>query len=126
MTTISAVNHTRFSPTFFSQTFIVVKLTFLSSIKALCKRYSDLSDDELYDIALNLGFEARQTEKVTSLIERGFALVRVMASRKLEMAHYDVQLQGGRAMCHGHVAEMRTGEGKTLTATLPMFIHSLA
>jgi len=103
-----------------------VKLTFLSSIKALCERYSDLSDDQLYDIALNLGFEARQAEKVTPLIERGFALVKVMALRKLDMAHYDVQLLGGKAMCHGHVAEMRTGEGKTLTATLPMFIHSLA
>ena len=103
-----------------------MKLTFLSSVKALCKRYSELTDDQLYDVALNLGFEARQTEKVNPLIERGFALIRIMGERKLGMPHYDVQLQGGRAMCQGHVAEMRTGEGKTLTATLPMFIHSLA
>ncbi len=42
------------------------------------------------------------------------------------MTHYDVQLMGGLSMCHGHVAEMRTGEGKTLTATLPLFVHALA
>ena len=50
----------------------------------------------------------------------------VMAERKLEMSHYDVQLLGGRAMCHGQVIEMRTGEGKTLTATLPLFVHALS
>ena len=42
------------------------------------------------------------------------------------MTHYDVQLLGGYAMCQGNVAEMRTGEGKTLTASLPMFVHALA
>lgn len=101
-------------------------MNFLSNIKTICQQYSEMTDDQLYDVALNLGFEARQSEKVAPLIDRGFALVKTMASRKLNMSHYDVQLMGGKAMCNGHVAEMRTGEGKTLTATLPMFIHSLA
>jgi len=103
-----------------------VKSTFLSGVKALCQKYAGLTDDQLYDISANLGFEARQIEKIAPLVERGFALVKTMGERKLGMSHYDVQLLGGRAMCQGHVAEMRTGEGKTLTATLPMFIHSLA
>jgi len=80
----------------------------------------------LRDISLDLGFEARQYDDVSRLLDRGFALVKEMSRRKLNMDHYDVQLMGGRAMCQGHVAEMRTGEGKTLTATLPMFIYSLA
>jgi preprotein translocase subunit SecA len=104
----------------------LLPLNFLSNVKLLCQRYADLSDDQLYDVALNLGFEARQVEKVAPLVGRGFALVKTMAGRKLNMSHYDVQLMGGKAMCNGHVAEMRTGEGKTLTATLPMFVHSLA
>ena len=105
---------------------LVVKLTFLSRVKSLCKRYANKTDEELRDIALDLGFESRQYDDVTRLIDRGFALVKEMSRRKMGMDHYDVQLMGGRAMCLGHVAEMRTGEGKTLTATLPMFVYSLS
>ena len=105
---------------------LAVKLAFLSRIKTLSKRYADKSDEELRDIALDLGFESRQYENVTRLLERGFALVKEVSRRKLGMEHYDVQLLGGRAMCQGHVAEMRTGEGKTLTATLPMFVYALS
>jgi len=105
---------------------LAVKLIFLSRVKSLCKRYAKKTDEELRDISLDLGFEARQYENVSRLLDRGFALVKEMSRRKLGMDHYDVQLMGGRAMCLGHVAEMRTGEGKTLTATLPMFIYSLS
>lgn len=98
----------------------------LSHIKSLAAQYAGQSDKELADVALNLGFESRQTDSVGELIERAFALVQVASQRQLNMQHYDVQLQGGYAMCSGHVAEMRTGEGKTLTATLPMFVHALA
>ncbi len=77
-------------------------------------------------MALDLGFQSRTHGKIDPLIIRGFALVRAAAMRTLKMAHYDVQMIGGMAMCRGNVAEMRTGEGKTLTATLPMFIHALA
>jgi preprotein translocase subunit SecA len=98
----------------------------ISSVKSLAKQYAALGDAELAKIALDLGFASRQSEDVSPLIERGFALVQVASQRQLKMQHYDVQLTGGFAMCQGHVAEMRTGEGKTLTATLPMFIHALA
>ncbi len=109
-----------------SRKIAAVKLAFLSRVKTLCKRYANKSDEELRDIALDLGFESRQYDNVVRLIDRGFALVKEMSRRKLGMDHYDVQLIGGRAMCQGHVAEMRTGEGKTLTATLPMFVNSLS
>lgn len=98
----------------------------IASVKKLAQQYSQLADERLSDIALDLGFESRQSDDITPLIERGFALVQVAAMRTLKMQHYDVQLQGGYAMCRGNVAEMRTGEGKTLTATLPMFVHALA
>lgn len=97
-----------------------------SKIKSLAAEYSKLEDAQLTDIALDLGFESRQTENIEPLIERGFALVQVAAQRQLQMQHYDCQLLGGYAMCHGDVAEMRTGEGKTLTATLPLFVQALA
>lgn len=98
---------------------------FLSFVHSKTEEYSALSDEELRDVALNLSFEAKQIGKVGPLLPRGFALVRAVAQRKLQMSHYDVQLSGGRAMCNGHIVEMRTGEGKTLAATLPLFIHAL-
>ncbi len=98
----------------------------IAEVKDLARKYADFSDQQLTDIALDLGFESRQHEDINRLIPRGFALVQVAADRQLGMRHYDVQLQGGYTMCRGNVAEMRTGEGKTLTATLPMFVHALA
>lgn len=98
----------------------------VARIKSFAEQYAQLTDEQLTGIALDLGFESRQHDSIDSLIERGFALVQVAAERQLQMRHYDVQLLGGFAMCRGDVAEMRTGEGKTLTATLPMFVHALA
>ncbi len=54
-----------------------------------------------------------------------FALVRISAQRTVGMRHFDVQILGGMALFHGAIAEMDTGEGKTLTATLPMYLHAL-
>ena len=98
----------------------------ISQIKKLAKEYSQRDDQYLSGVALDLGFESRQSDDITPLLPRGFALVQVAASRQLGMQHYDCQLQGGYVMCRGNIAEMRTGEGKTLTATLPMFVHALA
>ena len=60
------------------------------------------------------------------LVARAFALVRITAGRRLGMRHFDVQLLGGHIMLHGRIAEMETGEGKTLTATLPAATAALA
>ena len=97
----------------------------LKRINKLAEEYAELSDEELRGASLNLAHEARRLQKNSPLLVRGFALVKAAAKRTLGMSHYGVQLLGGRAMCSGQIAEMRTGEGKTLTATLPMYIHAL-
>lgn len=98
----------------------------IPKIKKLYDKYLEYDADQLKKETLDLGFESRTHGNIEALVVRGFALARAAAMRELEMAHYDVQLMGGLAMCRGNVAEMRTGEGKTLTATLPMFIRALA
>ncbi|MEM9411693.1 MAG: DEAD/DEAH box helicase [Planctomycetota bacterium] len=104
----------------------MLPLAFLKEVRLKTKEYAQLDDSSLKDIALDLGFEARKDDKVGNLLVRGFALVINAAERHLQMTHYDVQLAGGKAMAEGQVVEMRTGEGKTLTATLPLFIHALS
>ncbi|MEM9412530.1 MAG: DEAD/DEAH box helicase, partial [Planctomycetota bacterium] len=97
----------------------------IAKIKRQYETYLEYDADQLRKEALDLGFESRTHGNIEALVERGFALVRAAAKRELGMVHYDVQLLGGLSMCRGNVAEMKTGEGKTLTATLPMFLRSL-
>ena len=98
----------------------------ISRIKKQYEKYLQYDDEQLRKETLDLGFESRTHGNIDALVVRGFALVRAAAQRTLQMTHYDVQMLGGLAMCRGDVAEMRTGEGKTLTATLPMFVRALA
>lgn len=65
-------------------------------------------------------------ESVTALMPEAFAVVREASKRAMKMRHFDVQMVGGAALHEGKVAEMRTGEGKTLTATLPVYLNALA
>ena len=65
-------------------------------------------------------------ETVEDLLAEAFAVVREAAKRTLDMRHFDVQLLGGMVLHHGKIAEMRTGEGKTLVATLPAYLNALA
>ena len=97
----------------------------LKQVKNQAAQNASLSEEELRDASLDLAHESRRLDKFNPLLVRGFALVHAAATRTLQMTHFDVQLLGGRAMCNGHVAEMRTGEGKTLTATLPMYMFAL-
>jgi preprotein translocase subunit SecA len=85
-----------------------------------------LSDDELR--AKTQEFKARLTqgEDLDDLLPEAFAVVREAAKRTLGQRHYDVQLMGGAAMHMGNIAEMKTGEGKTLVATLPSYLNALA
>ncbi len=75
--------------------------------------------------AKSLQYRARSGETFQSLLPETFALIREAARRSLSMRHYDVQILGGIALANGCIAEMQTGEGKTLTATLPLILHSL-
>jgi preprotein translocase subunit SecA len=64
-------------------------------------------------------------EKLDALLPEAFAVVREASKRTLEMRHFDVQLIGGMVLHEGKIAEMRTGEGKTLVATLPVYLNAL-
>ncbi len=75
--------------------------------------------------AWGCAYRARSGETLNTLLVEAFALVREAGRRQLGMRHFDVQLLGGAAMHHNSIVEMQTGEGKTLTATLPMYLAAL-
>src|ERR687891_1125002 len=85
-----------------------------------------LDDAELREEAGKLRERARNGESLDDLLPESFALVREAARRAIGQRHFDVQLIGGMVLHSGAIAEMKTGEGKTLTATLPIFLNSLA
>jgi len=85
-----------------------------------------LSDDEIRQEADKLRERAQGGESLDDLLPEAFALTREASKRTTGQRHYDVQLIGGMVLHDGAIAEMRTGEGKTLTATLPVFLNTLA
>ena len=85
-----------------------------------------LEDDELRTQADALRERARNGESLDELLPETFALVRETSKRTLGMRHFDVQLIGGMVLHDGAIAEMKTGEGKTLTATLAVVLNALA
>ncbi|MEX0973075.1 MAG: preprotein translocase subunit SecA [Solirubrobacterales bacterium] len=85
-----------------------------------------LEDDELRGEADSLRERARNGESLDDLLPEAFALTREAAKRSIGQRHFDVQLVGGMVLHDGAIAEMKTGEGKTLTATLAVFLNSLA
>ena len=95
-------------------------------ITALESQFEQLSDDELR--AKTQEFRDRHAggETLDKLLTEAFAVVREGSKRVMKMRHFDVQLVGGIALHEGKIAEMRTGEGKTLTATLPVYLNALA
>ena len=87
---------------------------------------SALSDDELRNMTAIFKERVEKGETLDDLLPEAFAVVREAAKRTLGQRHYDVQLMGGAALHRGNIAEMRTGEGKTLVATLPSYLNALA
>ncbi|MFM7562774.1 MAG: hypothetical protein ACKO81_07055, partial [Planctomycetota bacterium] len=85
-----------------------------------------LADDQLHKASLALRYRVHAGESESSLLTAAFALVREAARRTLRMEHFPVQLLGGMALWESGVAVMQTGEGKTLTATLPLYLAALA
>ncbi len=94
-------------------------------IGELGPRLEQLDDHQLRKESLSLRYRARSGEPLKRLLPEAFALVREAGRRTLGMRHFDVQLLGGIAMFHQSIVEMQTGEGKTLTATLPLYLYSL-
>jgi preprotein translocase subunit SecA len=95
-------------------------------INALEDRFKAMSDDQLK--AMTPAFKERLTrgETLEDLLPEAFATVREAARRTLGQRHFDVQLVGGMVLHYGNIAEMKTGEGKTLVATLPVYLNALA
>jgi preprotein translocase subunit SecA len=84
-----------------------------------------LDDAALVSTSLALRYRAKCGEPLDDLLPEAFALVREAARRTLGLKHFESQLLGGAALHAGAIAEMQTGEGKTLTATLPLYLHAL-
>ncbi|KKQ61446.1 MAG: Protein translocase subunit SecA [Parcubacteria group bacterium GW2011_GWE2_38_18] len=109
----------------------------VSEINQLEKKFEAMSDQELKDFTLELktkigvntpgiGFADEQViKKLDLVLPEAFAAIREAARRVIGKRHYDVQLLGGIVLHRGQIAEMKTGEGKTLVATLPLYLNAL-
>jgi preprotein translocase subunit SecA len=95
-------------------------------INALEAGLESLSDDELRGKTQTFRERFAAGETLDALMPEAFAVVREGSKRVMKMRHFDVQLAGGIALHNGKIAEMRTGEGKTLTSTLPAYLNAIA
>ena len=94
----------------------------LPEIEKFADDFAAQSDAELRKRSLALRYRAKSREPLARLLPEAFALVREAGRRTLNMRHFDVQMLGGIALHYRSIAEMQTGEGKTLTATLPLYL----
>mgnify|MGYP000276307944 FL=1 len=94
-------------------------------IVALEDEYKVLSDEALKHKTVEFKERLAQGETLDDLLVEAFATVREAADRTVNMRHFPVQLIGGMVLHHGDIAEMKTGEGKTLVATLPAYLNAL-
>jgi len=97
----------------------------LPQIAAWEDRFRRVSEEELRKASLSLRYRARTGEPLFDLLPEAFGLVREAARRTVGMRPYEVQLLGGMALCHRTIVQMQTGEGKTLAATLPLYLYGL-
>lgn len=95
-------------------------------INALSDKYKKMSDTELKDQTKILKSRLAKKETLDKILPDAFAVVREASTRTLGQRHFDVQLIGGMVLHEGKVAEMKTGEGKTLVATLPVYLNALS
>jgi preprotein translocase subunit SecA len=98
----------------------------ISAINALETQIEALTDDELRAKTVLFKQRIQKGESLDALLPEAFAVVREGGRRALQMRHFDVQLIGGMVLHYGKIAEMRTGEGKTLMATLPAYLNALS
>jgi preprotein translocase subunit SecA len=97
----------------------------VARINALEAQYAALDDEALRAKTGELRERVQGGATLDSVLNEAFAVVREAAKRTLGMRHFDVQMVGGMVLHHGGIAEMRTGEGKTLVATLPVYLNAL-
>ncbi len=97
----------------------------ITQINQLEESFKSLSDSELAQQTQQFKQRLQDGAELNSLLPEAFAVVREAGQRVLGMRHFDVQLIGGMVLNDGNIAEMRTGEGKTLVATLPVYLNAL-
>jgi preprotein translocase subunit SecA len=98
----------------------------VKAVGALEEEYAQLTDDELRGETAELRARYEKGETLDRLMPEAFAAVREAAKRTLGQRPYDVQVMGGAALHLGNIAEMKTGEGKTLTATFAVYLNAIA
>ncbi|MCB9820546.1 preprotein translocase subunit SecA [Candidatus Nomurabacteria bacterium] len=108
-----------------SKNFIKNANKIVEKINSLEESFSALSQEDLKNKTSELRARYQKGELLDDMLPEAFAMVREAAKRTMNMRHYDVQLIGGIALHKSGIAEMRTGEGKTLVATLPVFLNAL-
>ncbi|MSW81777.1 MAG: preprotein translocase subunit SecA, partial [Actinobacteria bacterium] len=96
------------------------------AVNAIEEDFASLTDAELRELTQEYKDRYQAGETLDDLLPEAFATVREAARRTLGQRHYDVQIMGGAALHMGNIAEMRTGEGKTLVATLPSYLNALS
>ncbi|AWE06371.1 accessory Sec system translocase SecA2 [Lysinibacillus sp. 2017] len=97
----------------------------VEQINRLEATYSPMSDEELQSMTFKFKERLENGEELIAIIPDAFAVVREASKRVLNMRHFDVQLIGGLVLTEGNIAEMPTGEGKTLVASLPSYVRAL-
>jgi preprotein translocase subunit SecA len=98
----------------------------LESVNALEPKYKAMSDSELQDQTRILREKLKTGATLNDILPDAYAVVREAGLRVMNMRHFDVQILGGIILHEGKIAEMKTGEGKTLTATLPLYLNGLS
>ena len=98
----------------------------VEKINAFEPAISGLTNDQLKNKTQEFKFRLEKGETLDEILHEAFAVVREASKRVLQMRHFDVQMVGGIALHQGKIAEMRTGEGKTLVATLPSYLNALS
>ena len=108
-----------------SQQFVTKARPVVEAINALAPTYAAMSDEDLYKVTHKLRNRLAGGESEQEILPDTFAAVRESASRTVKLRHFDVQLTGGVILNQRAIAEMKTGEGKTLVATLPTYVGAL-
>jgi hypothetical protein len=98
----------------------------VEQVNALEPQLEKLDDEQLRAKTQEFRDRVAKGEALDDLLPEAFAVVREGSKRVMKMRHFDVQMMGGMALHQGKIAEMRTGEGKTLTATLPVYLNALS
>jgi len=97
----------------------------VQQINSLEKEFKGFSDEKLKEKTAEFKKRLKENEALDDILPEAFAIVREASKRTLNQRHYDVQMIGGIALHQGKIAEMKTGEGKTLAATLPLYLNAL-